>query len=543
MLNAIIADDEKLVRVTLSKKFPWEENGVQIVGEAANGQEAYDLCAELRPDILITDIAMPLMDGIQLAHKINDELPFIKIVFFSGIEDFNTIKTAMDINVQGYILKPIRIQDMLHTIKKVAYNISLETQAREKAQALQKSVMQNRELMQQLFLHEWLAGCYKEERQISEKLRYFQMDSLLDTELCTVLLSLDDFYTNSRYVDEQGRQYLSNSVGILINELLSSTDSGNAFTIGDSRFGVIFNRNAHAAGRLMELCEDIVANLAKVLHISSHIGIGRWVSSPTSLPSSMNEAEIALDSAVHRDMGPILDIVDVYQAGNKSQNLQEANRLIHQETETLITAVRRGDTEACQTAVKANFSIMHNLLADNLDICKSECIDILSEISLCINEFNKSIDEICGSKIAIFSAILQCDSLTALQLYIQSMVDKISGYFFIRHNQQDSDVIDEITTLINRDFAEDISISSIADQVYLTPNYISMIFKKAKGYTIVDYITRLRIEKAKHLLSTTNLKIQEIAEQVGYSNPYYFSSVFKKKTGLQPKNYRETTEE
>ena len=543
MLKAIIADDEKLVRVTLSKKFPWEENGVQVVGEAANGQEAYDLCAELRPDILITDIAMPLMDGIQLAHKINDELPFIKIVFFSGIEDFNTIKTAMDINVQGYILKPIRIQDMLHTIKKVAYNISLETQAREKAQALQKSVMQNRDLMQQLFLHEWLAGCYKEERQISEKLRYFQMDSLLDTELCTVLLSLDDFYTNSRYVDEQGRQYLSNSVGILINELLSSTDSGNAFTIGDSRFGVIFNRNAHAAGRLMELCEDIVANLAKVLHVSSHIGIGRWVSSPASLPSSMNEAEIALDSAVHRDMGPILDIVDVYQAGNKSQNLQEANRLIHQETEILITAVRRGDTEACQTAVKANFSIMHNLLADNLDICKSECIDILSEISLCINEFNKSIDEICGSKVAIFSTILQCDSFAALQLYIQSMVDKVSGYFFIRHNQKDSDVIDEITALINRDFAEDISISSIADQVYLTPNYISMIFKKAKGYTIVDYITRLRIEKAKLLLSTTNLKIQEIAEQVGYSNPYYFSNVFKKKTGIQPKNYRETTEE
>lgn len=485
---------------------------------------------------------MPLMDGIQLACKINEELPFIKIIFFSGIEDFNTIKTAMDINVQGYILKPIRIQDMLHTIKKVTYNISLETQAREKTQALQKSALQNRELMQQLFLHEWISGYYRQEQPIFEKLQYFGMESLLNTELCAALLSLDNFYENDHYADEQGRQYLSSSAGILINELLSSMDAGIAFNLGDNRFGIVFNRNAHAAGRLMELCENIVANLTKFLQIPSHIGIGRWESSVTALPSSMDEAEIALDNAIHRELGPILDIADVYQAGSKSESLQEATRLIRRETEALITAVRRGDTEACRSAVEAAFTVMHNLLSDNLDICKSECIDIVSDISLCVSEFNKSIDEICDSKIAIFSVILQCESLASLQKYIQALVDKISSYFFARHSQKDNGIIDEITALINRDYTEEISIATIAEQVYLTPNYISMIFKKAKGYTIVDYITHLRIEKAKQLLSTTNLKIQEIAEQVGYSNPYYFSSVFKKKTGLQPKHYRETAE-
>ena len=118
------------------------------------------------------------------------------------------------------------------------------------------------------------------------------------------------------------------------------------------------------------------------------------------------------------------------------------------------------------------------------------------------------------------------------------MVSSVGDYFEKRNKQKENSIVNEITEIIRQTYTDNISIALIAEQVHLTPNYVSMIFKKICGMTIMEFVTDLRIQKAKELIVTTDLQIQEIAEYVGYNNQYYFSSVFKKKTGVQPKNYR-----
>jgi two-component system response regulator YesN len=126
MLKMIIADDEQIVRNGLKKIFPWEEFGIEIIAESANGQETLELCNQLCPDILFTDIRMPLMDGLEVALKLREQGSNIKIIILSGVQDFNFAKTAMDINAEGYILKPIKINELKEVIKKVIRNISME---------------------------------------------------------------------------------------------------------------------------------------------------------------------------------------------------------------------------------------------------------------------------------------------------------------------------------------------------------------------------------------------------------------------------------
>ena len=217
MLTAIIADDEEQVRLTLTQIFPWEENNVRIIGEAVDGEDAYQQCLEKKPDILITDIAMPRMDGIQLAQKINAQLPSTRIIFFGDIEDLDTVKITMDIDEQDYFFKPFRIRGVSRAIKKVIHSLSIEMQVREIEAEWKKNAVNNQKMMECLFLTEWASGCYVHENHIRDKLRHFGLDTFLSSRISSALLSIDDFH-NPDCADVQRRQFISSSVGVMIDE-------------------------------------------------------------------------------------------------------------------------------------------------------------------------------------------------------------------------------------------------------------------------------------------------------------------------------------
>lgn len=537
MLTAIIADDEPQVRLTLMQIFPWEENNVRIIGEATDGEDAYRQCLEKKPDILITDIAMPKMDGIELSKKIKLQIPDIRIIFFGDIRDLDSVKTSMDIDEQDYFFKPFRIRGVSRAVKKVILSLAIEKQAKEIEAEWEKNNASSQKMMESLFLTEWASGCYVHENHIRDKLRHFGIDELINSDIYSALLCIDDFH-NLDYTDVQRRQYISNSVRITIDEQMKKKKLGLCFNIAEDRFVLIFSRNNTASNQRIAFCKGICNKLNSLFQINSHVGIGRWVNSLARFPSSINEAEIALDSAIHRHLSAVVDISDVDQMTGSNRDLQALSRMVNQETDVLIAAIRRGDSANCSVILGRIFQVLRDLPHDQFDMYKCECFGIASSIIVCVSEFNKRIDEIFESNLSVFSSLIQCRSRAELYLYMKKMVTSVGDYFEKRNKQKENSIVKEITDIIKQTFTENISITLIAEQVHLTPNYVSMIFKKTCGMTIMEYVTELRIQKAKELITTTDMRIQEIAECVGYNNQYYFSSVFKKKTGVQPKNYR-----
>ena len=361
---------------------------------------------------------MPRMDGIELAQKIKIKLPDTKIIFFGDIEDLNTVKITMDIDEQDYFFKPFRIRGVSRAVKKVIHSLSIEMQAHEIEAEWKKNAVNNQKMMECLFLTEWASGYYTQEKHIRDKLRHFGLDGLICSSISSALLCIDDFH-NPDYADVRWRQFISSSVGVMIDEQMKKKKMGLCFNLAEDRFVLIFSRNNATSNQRTEFCNEICDKLNSLFHINTHVGIGRWVDSLSQFPSSVNEAEIALDSAIHRGLSAIVDISDIYQTTGSNQDLQEISRLVNQDTETLITALRRGDSANCATILGRIFQVLRDLPHDQFDMYKREYFGIASRIIVCVSEFNKQMDEIFESNLSIFSSLIQCRSRAELYLYMK----------------------------------------------------------------------------------------------------------------------------
>lgn len=537
MLSAIIVDDEKLVRMTLTHKIPWAETGVEIVGEASNGLEAFELCMKKHPDILITDISMPIMDGIELTQKINESLPETQVIFFSGIDDFNYVKTAMDINVKGYILKPIRVQEMILTVKRVAYNISLNKQRLLKEQQLKEKTQENLDLLKRLFLFELVSGYIQDERALKNKLTYLNLDILNTVSNCVALVSILNNCGDS--YDETNMQFHSYSAMCLVDEFLQNAEAGIAFSFCENQIAIIFNNDSSSQSYYFELCSEITDNLKKVLNIDVKIGMGRWVDSLLKLPRSLSDAQDALSYSTYYDIGTVIEIGDITDK-TQNTNIEELNELMNHLASELGACVKVGDIEQSEKLITIFFNAIAAAPALPGDFLKNSCFKFIFELSKCLSSINHELDEFCEEKGGAFLPILTQREPQLLRTFLLSIVHNVTEFFAQMHQQKNSEIIQQILQLIESSYCTDISVAYISEKVYLTPNYISLLFKKETGRTITEYITDIRIEKAKDLLTTTDLRVMEVAEKVGYSNQYYFSSVFKKKTGLQPKQFQKS---
>jgi two-component system response regulator YesN len=198
MLKMIIADDEYNVREGLKEVVQWKELGIEIVADAADGQEAFELCRQLKPDILLTDIRMPMMDGLEAALKLKELEDPVRIIIISGAQDFNYAKTALSLNADGYILKPIKIHELQDTVKKVVASISMERNREEKNQQLKQQLHENMPVLREKFLANLIQGLYKSEQDALNKLEFFGLPLEIDSLLVVAVLQIDEYEKRSK---------------------------------------------------------------------------------------------------------------------------------------------------------------------------------------------------------------------------------------------------------------------------------------------------------------------------------------------------------
>lgn len=538
MLSMVIADDEIIVREFLRDLDIWDEMSVQIVAEAADGQEAYDLCARLKPDILMTDIRMPFMDGLEVSLKLKEQGENIRFIIVSGVQDFDYAKTALSVDAEGYILKPIKPDEIREVMKKVITGITMERNRDVEIRSMKTLLGENMYLIRENFLRNLVAGSGMNRKDIAEKLEYYCIPLKPQERVMVSVIQVDDYQKSASELPEEERQLMNFQISGIVNDVLEAWNCGICFCMNDGEHIVIFNDKVHYNERFAEACNEIIACVDKYIRQSVSIGCGKVVESVAELKFSYDDARSVLKYKFYMGKKSILNSDDIRNFLDIGKKSIEFPNLYELEND-LVNSARLGNIEEVKEALAEVFD--RSLSPEKslpVDYIQSVCIEMVCMLTRALYELEESIDKIVAKRSSIMDTIYRIGNLKELKKYMTEILLRTADYFATKHNNKNLNIIVKIKQIIDSRYMEDIGVSMLAEEVYLSPNYISLIFKKETGENITDYIKKTRMEAAKELLKNPDLKIHEISEMVGFDNPNYFSLVFKKYAGILPQKFR-----
>lgn len=538
MLKMVLAEDEAIVRRGLKNIIHWEELGIEIIAEACDGKEAFELCQKLNPDILFTDIRMPILDGLELAMELKESGSPIRIVFISGAQDFNYAKTALDVDADGYILKPVNVVELNEVFKKVINWINMERNKQSEIINLKQQLHEQFPVIRDKFLLHLILGAYTDQLQIQNQMQYYKIPLKADESLLVAVLQIDDYFKVTENTTEEYKQLLIFSISNVVEEIISNYDAGISFSINDNELIIIFHLTTQVNGKYNKICEELVACIGKFLKISVSIGIGSWVNGILSVNSSYKDAHTALQYKFYTGKNSILDISDInIMNGISIESVNSSS--IYENISLLMNFIKLGDGAGVLKTLNNMFEYLCSHKNIPVEYIQSICVEMVCIASRTAQDLGKSINSIVGNQADILEEIYRKENVDDLKGYISDIIFKVAEYFSTKYNHKNIKVISRIKEIIEERYNESISVAKISEEIYLTPNYISMIFKQEMNETITEYIIKVRMEQAKNLLKATDLKILEIAREVGYDDPHYFSKAFKKYTGTHPQKYRE----
>ncbi len=531
MIKVFLCEDEFVVREGIKNNIDWAGNGYEFVGEASDGELALPLIRKLEPDIVITDIKMPFMDGLELSRVIRKELPFSEVVILSGYEEFDYAKQAISIGVAQYLTKPISGDDLLRELDTLREKIIKSKEERALKEQFKKEMEENdRRELSELFRYLVSGNC-----PVTELLEKGEKRGL---DLSAMWYNIILLFTKSEHHELEEYSKSSVTIDEYLNETARELDcivfdrdlEGKAILImGDSEEGL-----AQKQETLIKRLEDIFGDYS---HVRFCGGIGKPVNRLSRLNESYEDAGCALANRFF-----------VSQSG-----FFEAKRDMPREN---------------ATEEQFDMSTIDAKRIDKSNVLKFLKLGNFDEIPFYVNEFVKSVGEDAFNSY-IFRQYIAMDVFFAVSAFleeisgdkqteditevskdalgsVQSVTEYITGIIGNAIKYRDSiatnryrDIVDSAVKYIEENYAdEELSLNQLASHVNVSPNHLSTIFSQQTGKTFIKYLTEYRMDKAKELLRCTSKRSSEISEAVGYKDPHYFSYMFKKTVGMTPTNYR-----
>jgi two-component system, response regulator YesN len=527
MYRMIIADDEMLVRNGLSKIINWKEFNIEIIAVAEDGEVALELCRSLRPDILLTDIKMPFYSGIEVSEKLKEENIPTKIILISGYEDFNYAKSAIALKLENYILKPVKIEELKSTIMTVVEKLDGQKRTASSCQEISKDVLKED------FIRSLVLGIYSNEKKILDALEEFKLPIGQDKRLVVSLLQIDNYQDKLTQSFVKGSELMSFAVTNIANDILKQHDMGYCCYYDLQRY-IILHKGCSFVNCLFK---NIISSVNRYLNIDCTIGCGE-PEELMRLYQSFKAASNALTYSFYKGHNCVITTKDMVGPSVKSHstiNLMELEN-------SLMDSMRHGEKDNIVEAIDSIFDFVQEHSHFPIDYLKNICLQLLYS---CIKLFSSAKPELEIQELSIYTVmnkIKDCSRLDELKKYVTSVLFIVSQAVSEDNSPHHKYIVKKIKDYIDVGYMKDISINDISEEICLTPNYLSLIFKRETGLTIGDYITEVRIGRAKDLLKVSDLKILEIAEKVGYKNAHYFSTLFKKIVGIHPKKYKTNAE-
>jgi two-component system response regulator YesN len=532
MFKVVIADDEYLICQLIKNLIIWEELDLDLVGKAGNGFEAYELLVEHKPEILITDIKMPRLDGLELVKKARDENINCRFVIISGHRHFEYARNALKYNVEDYLLKPINKDDLNATLKKVCRSLAAEKQDIEKRNEIYGQLENSRNSLRRHFINYTASDMKKVEgSSLSTISKEFDLEFTKGL-FQAFIIKID---INGGKPDNTDFNSLLSKISGLCDKRLTS--SCYEFISSPVRNGVLvlLNYDTNDSGtvkkEIKSLFEEIRLVTDMFSDLSSTMGAGTVEDNIDQLPESIAAAMNAVKCRILLGRNRIIDGAALNYRTNGPGDLigPDKEKQLRKAFEVLDNDAYREWLEGIMACFIGDISPA--VMYDIGERVSEMFLNTIKSLKLELNE-----DKPLGEEI-----VTMLDSSGNMDDVFRSIFNPVSRRITELSNQKemmDSKPVRDAKIYIADHYMEQIKLEDVARAVYLNPIYLSTIFKMHSGINYTDYLTNYRIDAAKELLKSTGISIAEIAAKVGYMEARYFSKIFTKTVGIKPKDYR-----
>ena len=520
LYRVLLVDDEEDIREGISRKMDWLGLGFSLVGEAANGQDALELAESLRPDVILTDIKMPFMDGLELCRILTDRLPAARFVVFSGFDAFEYAKQAIQMNVVEYILKPINADELSAVLRRLKDQLDRERAERRNVELLRSRYTENLPVLRELFYANLLDGHIEPG---TERERAAHLDIDLQGEEWAVGLA---------YIGSDRRDALSTlSVQKLLEESLTA-DRCRLTLYNDWVAVIVSLTESFTIYDLIRVLDRVCTLAASYLGLTLTVGVGAPCKELSGMARSAAEARTALEYRSMVGRGQVIYIGDLEPDGGQVLTFEEADE------RTLTAAVRLGSEQEVRDAAAALAGKIReaNPSAGQYNLFLMELVTHLMKMT---RRSGVGVEEVFGTG---FSLPIQDSALPSLEELEGWCAERcLRLRTLIRRRQTDSagQTVEAAKEYIRQHYAEsDLSVEKLCAYLHLSSTYFSTLFKRETGTSFTAYVTTVRMEAAAEAIRGTEEKTYLIAQRCGYEDPNYFSYVFKRHFGVTPTKYR-----
>ena len=521
MYKVFLVEDEIVAREGIRDNVDWNLAGFEFCGEAPDGEMALPLIDSTQPDVLITDIKMPFMDGLQLCKIVRERMPSIKIIILTGHDEFNYAQDAVKLGVTEYLLKPVGVQDLYNVLERVASQLDQERQEQESLRRLKNQVEDDLTLRREKFLLKLLLGGISSVAAVEQSQRLgldiiakcYQV-VLLKVVLCGDTEQFDYFQFQQAQRIASGLTKHNPDVFLLkkdVEELVLIIKGANA---------------GHLEQEGHFLTELIRTEVASKTNCSVRIGLGSPQERISDIPHSFAEALAVIQNKTSPRQ------VDISDEADKAE-------LLKLDKSALENYLKFGAADEFDDFFEAYLQPLSETALKSYLIKNYIFIDIVLTTAKFVHRLGGVVDQVIPEINNVETLLMNIQLVEQIRAETQRIFTSTLAFRDAQaHNQYES-MIYQAKEYIARHYSEpDLCLNDVAAQVNLSSSHFSTVFSRETGETFIEYMTRIRIEKAKELLRTTSLKSFEIAYTVGYKDPHYFSSVFKKNTGLSPREFR-----
>lgn len=531
MYKILLVDDEAGVREGIRRRIAWEEHGFDCVGDCENGFEALEAAERLMPDVVLTDINMPFMDGLELTRRLAERCPHAKVIILTGYDDFDYAQQAVKLKVMDFILKPITSSELTAVLQKVRGELDAEKLRREDLDLLKRQLHESLPLLKERFL-ERLASADIGQREAEERLAYFGLP-LAGPEFLVFAADVDRFAESHAETDHELLRF---AVYNIMQEIAGQEAGAAVFRTREEKIVCILSGEGGdpLLDRAQQLAEEIRRAVESYLRFTVTLGIGRPEAGLKGIRPSGRSALAALDYRFMLGGNRVISIMDMEGRRESGEALPSAWE------KELLVGVKTGTREEVRKAIT---NIVSHLKTSNLPIsqCYLRIQKILISLMHALDELGGDAEPF-GERANPLTDIYAFKTLEEIEGWLHDTCLRAIGRIAEARNDLAESQIGRAEAYIKENYQQqELTLKTICQEVHMSSSYFSALFKQQTGRTFVEYLTATRLEKAKELLKFTDLKTYEIAARTGYADPHYFSVLFKKTTGETPSEYRQKT--
>ena len=522
--RVLLVDDEEDIRVGISRKMDWAGLGFSLVGEAENGQEALELAEQLKPDVVLTDIKMPFMDGLELCRILTQRLPAAKFVVFSGFDEFAYAKQAIRMNVSEYILKPINAPELCGVLRKLKDQLDTERARRQDLETLRRRYAESLPVLRELFYTDLLEGRLRPD-QVEERSGRYDVD-LGGASWVAALAHMDGAGEAGELLSLPVRQLFAENLGpdLCCAKVFHYNDSVAVLASFDTPQAPVYD--------LIEAINRVCKLASSYLNVTLTVGVGAPCASPGEVAQSAAGARSALDYRVLVGRGRAIYIGDLEPDGGARLSFDENDE------RELAGAVKLGSEEEIRAAVDR---LVDRIRLAGLSL--PQCHLFFLELLTCLLKLARGAalepEEVFGAGFTGAVQITAFSSPDELGAWYLERCLRIRELIGRQRTDSAGRTVERAKAFITDHYGDsELSVETLCGHLHLSPAYFSTLFKRETGMSFTNYVTQVRMERAAELLRTTEDKTYLIAGQTGYLDPNYFSYVFKKHFGVSPTKYR-----